>query len=90
MQASLRGLVTATPPMLIAPSSGATRPAVSRNSVVLPQPDGPSSVTSSPLRTLALMRSSATISAAGALPPFRRPLAGEEGVRIGKNLLTPS
>ena len=50
---------------------GAMRPAVSRSSVVLPQPLGPSSVTSSPLRTVALTRSSAT-SSSGA------PLAGPD------------
>ena len=82
MQASLRGPVTGAPSMVMRPSSAAISPAVSRSSVVLPQPLGPSSVTSSPLRTVALTRSSATISSGALL------LAGPR--RTGKNLLTSS
>src|SRR6187549_2220272 len=36
------------PPRRIAPPVGATKPAIIRSVVVLPQPDGPSSTTSSP------------------------------------------
>jgi hypothetical protein len=82
MQASLRGPDTGVPAMVMRPSSAAISPAVSRNKVVLPHPLGPSSVISSPLRTVALMRSSATISSALSSRPGR--------ARTGKNLLTPS
>jgi hypothetical protein len=41
-------VVTSAPPIWIAPSLACSRPAIMRNSVVLPQPDGPSSVTSVP------------------------------------------
>ncbi|MNC90524.1 hypothetical protein D3C83_66310 [compost metagenome] len=40
--------VTSRSPIHSRPSLGCSRPAISRNSVVLPQPDGPSSVTSVP------------------------------------------
>src|SRR5262249_23210481 len=82
MQASLRGPVTGVPAMVMRPSSAAISPAVRRSNVVLPHPLGPSSVINWPLRTVALMRSSATISSALSLRPER--------TRTGKNLLTPS
>ena len=37
------------PATLISPPVGCTRPAIERRIVVLPQPEGPSSVTNSPL-----------------------------------------
>src|ERR1051326_1705057 len=37
--------------MRISPAAGRSRPALQRNVVVLPQPDGPSSVTNSPSAT---------------------------------------
>ena len=40
--------VTSSPPMRIGPSLAISSPAIRRNVVVLPQPDGPSSVTSVP------------------------------------------
>ncbi len=40
--------VTSSPPMLIRPALGSSSPAISRSVLVLPQPDGPSSVTSVP------------------------------------------
>ena len=43
---------TRRPPISIVPASGASRPAIRRSTVVLPQPDGPSSVSISPGRTL--------------------------------------
>src|SRR5215475_13054318 len=82
MQASLRGAATGMPSMVMRPSSAAMRPAVRRSKVVLPHPLGPSNVTSSPLRTLASTRSSATISSGRSFWPGR--------TRTGKNLLTPS
>src|SRR5919198_3141205 len=41
-------------PTRISPPSGLSRPAISRRVVVLPQPDGPSSDTNSPLSTARL------------------------------------
>src|ERR1700674_4285563 len=43
--------VTCSPSMAISPLSGRRNPATRLSSVVLPQPDGPSSVISSPRRT---------------------------------------
>ena len=40
--------VTSLPPIKIVPSVGSSRPAIMRSVVVLPQPEGPSSVTSVP------------------------------------------
>ncbi len=44
------------------PPQGCSSPAMARNVVVLPQPDGPSSVTSSPRATLKLTPSTAMTS----------------------------
>ena len=68
--------------MVMRPSSAAISPAVSRSKVVLPHPLGPKSVTSSPLRTVALTRSSATMNSGRSFWPGR--------IRTGKNLLTSS
>ena len=38
--------VTSSSPITIRPADGSSRPAIMRRIVVLPQPDGPSSVTS--------------------------------------------
>ena len=43
----------------IVPASGASKPAIRRSSVVLPQPDGPSSATISPRSTQSCARSTA-------------------------------
>ena len=43
--------VTSSPPIRIWPAVAISRPAISRSVVVLPQPDGPSSVTSVPARS---------------------------------------
>jgi hypothetical protein len=51
--------VTSTPPMWIVPSLTASSPATMRNVVVLPQPEGPSSVTSSPGWIVKLIASTA-------------------------------
>src|SRR5260370_20083668 len=48
--------------MVISPRSGARKPATRLSSVVLPQPDGPSSVISSPRRTCSDTSSSAAVS----------------------------
>jgi hypothetical protein len=42
------------PPMRIAPAVGRSSPAIARSVVVLPQPDGPSSVTCCPCGTVKL------------------------------------
>src|SRR5262245_21655830 len=49
------------PAMAISPLSGIRKPATRLSSVVLPQPDGPSSVISSPRRTISDTSSSAVI-----------------------------
>ena len=48
---------TSSPSNSTAPASGISRPAISRSSVVLPQPEGPSSATSSPVSTRKLTSS---------------------------------
>jgi hypothetical protein len=42
------GAETTLPPMLMVPEVGCSRPATQRSVVVLPQPEGPSSTTTSP------------------------------------------
>ena len=49
--------VTSSSSKRIAPALGSTNPAIERSSVVLPQPLGPSSISSSPLATDTLTRS---------------------------------
>src|SRR5687767_4741355 len=44
--------VTSSPSMMISPRSGSRKPAIRFSRVVLPQPEGPSRVRNSPLRTL--------------------------------------
>src|SRR5262245_29095559 len=48
-------LLTTLPPKRIAPPDGVSKPANSRNVVVLPQPAGPASTRHSPAATLRLM-----------------------------------
>src|SRR5690242_12335039 len=48
------GFSCGVPSMMIAPLSGRTNPAIRFNRVVLPQPEGPTSATNSPSRTLKL------------------------------------
>src|SRR5882672_10105401 len=50
------------PPIRTQPESGASRPATTRSSVDLPQPDGPSSTTNSPSRAVSERQSTATLS----------------------------
>src|SRR5215217_2915281 len=54
------GPSTGTPSARISPLNSRSRPATARNRVDLPQPDGPTSDTSSPGATLRLTSSSAT------------------------------
>ena len=51
--------VTSLPPIRIWPSLAISSPAIMRSVVVLPQPDGPSSVTSLPASMLKLTLSTA-------------------------------
>src|SRR6478736_6327634 len=51
--------VTSVPPMLIAPAVTSSRPAIMRNSVDFPQPDGPTSTMNSWSLTARLMSSTA-------------------------------
>ncbi|MCY1307319.1 hypothetical protein D9M70_572320 [compost metagenome] len=49
MSRLLAGFIpTSSPSMKISPFVGSSRPAIMRNVVVLPQPDGPSSMKNSP------------------------------------------
>src|SRR6201987_3661532 len=72
--------VTRWPSMAISPLSGIRKPPTRLSSVVLPQPDGPSSVISSPRRTSSETSSSAAIlpkrlvtpSSSTAISPFAR------------------
>src|SRR5215831_4672302 len=57
--------VMSTPSKRIRPASGSTKPAIERSVVVLPQPLGPSSDTSSP-SPISMLRSSTA-----AAPPYR-------------------
>src|SRR6185437_8442104 len=50
------------PPRLIVPLSGCSKPAIIRSVVVLPEPDGPSSVKNSPAATFRSTLSTATTS----------------------------
>ncbi len=51
--------VTSLPPMLIEPAVTSSSPAIMRNSVDFPHPDGPTSTMNSPSRTARLMSSTA-------------------------------
>src|SRR3954468_10333953 len=53
------GAATSSPPIEIVPAVGCSRPAMHRNVVVLPQPDGPSSTTLSPAAMRKLTSSTA-------------------------------
>ncbi|MGF6233696.1 hypothetical protein QFZ27_007651 [Inquilinus ginsengisoli] len=50
--------VTSSAPMRSSPSSGTTKPATMRKSVVLPEPEGPSRLVKRPASKVALIRSS--------------------------------
>src|SRR5262249_9566235 len=72
------------------PVVGALRPAMMRNAVDLPQPDGPSRETNSPVRTAKSRRSSATTPLAKDLPtPLSATTAGpdEDGDTAQASLL---
>jgi hypothetical protein len=53
------GAATSSPPIEIAPPVGCSNPAMQRNVVVLPQPEGPSSTTISPAAMRKLTSSTA-------------------------------
>src|SRR5438105_14143434 len=56
--------------MTIRPSSGVSKPAISRNSVVLPQPEGPSSAKNSPASIASDTRSTAAMAPNRLLAPM--------------------
>src|SRR5215203_3801024 len=53
-------LVMSLPPTTIVPALGSSKPATMRNTVVLPQPDGPRKETNSP-RSTSRLKSSTTV-----------------------------
>ena len=53
--------VTSSPPTVMRPPSGSSKPAIMRSVVVLPQPDGPSSAKNSPGATVRSMRSTTRV-----------------------------
>src|SRR6185295_100426 len=55
-----RRMVTSSPPSLISPPVGSSRPAIIRRVVVLPQPEGPSMTKNSPSSTVKLEPLTAT------------------------------
>src|SRR5260221_14729330 len=61
------GADTTAPPIRIVPALGCSKPATQRKVVVLPQPDGPSSVTISPAVTAKLTSSTAGLTVAKTL-----------------------
>lgn len=54
-------LDTSLPPSSIEPAEGSINPATVRSNVVLPEPDGPTSATNSPLGIVRLMSCSPTV-----------------------------
>ena len=66
------GRVTGSPPTLIRPPVGASKPATMNRSVDLPQPLGPSTETNSPSATEKSMRSIAVTSPAARTPEHLR------------------
>ena len=68
-----RGAGHATPPSL-----GSLKPAMIRNAVDLPQPDGPSSDTNSPARTSRSRPLSATVPLGNVLPTPRSATSGSD------------
>ena len=61
--------VTSTPSTRIVPASGSSKPPIIRSSVVLPQPEGPSSEKNSPRRIASVTSSTATKSPKRLLTP---------------------
>src|SRR5215207_9148198 len=55
------GRAISTPPTAIAPASGRSKPAIRRSSVVLPQPEGPSTAMRAPLSTWRLTSTTALV-----------------------------
>src|SRR3712207_5880581 len=77
--------VTSAPPMRTLPSSGLTKPAMTRRSVVLPDPDGPSRLVRRPSSRPALTESSTRpapklfVTARTSTPVTQAPHVGEPG-----------
>ena len=84
--------MTSRPSSSTSPSSGRSKPAISRSVVVLPEPDGPSSVKNSPCLDLevdAVDRDDVAVGLAHALEAHGRgaALLGVEGPLLGRSLL---
>src|SRR6266700_1542964 len=65
------------------PSSGISRPASSRNSVVLPQPEGPSSAKNSPWKMSSDSPATALVTEKRLVTPSNRTSGGSAGFRQG-------
>src|SRR4051812_17287266 len=63
--------VTSLSPISTRPASGATKPAMIRSSVVLPEPDGPSRLVKDPLAKVAVMSSSTVVAPKRLATPAR-------------------
>ena len=72
---------TSSPPSSTRPSSGTSKPAMSRSVVVLPEPDGPSSVKNSPCATSRSTWSTAVKSPKRLTSPARR-MSGTPGAAV--------
>src|SRR5579885_3549347 len=68
-----------SPPRSTRPSSGCSKPAMTRSVVVLPEPDGPSSVKNSPAATSTSTPATATTSPYVLRTPRRETSAGKAG-----------
>ena len=70
------------PSIAIDPSVGASKPPIMRSSVVLPQPEGPSSEKNSPRRMSSETRSTAAVSPKRLVTPRMATLTSE-GIEAG-------
>src|SRR5262245_48203089 len=75
--------VTSAPSMNTSPSSGTAKPATHASVVVFPDPDGPSSVRSSPARAVKLTPSTARVAPKVFTRPSRRTSPPRDGRELG-------
>ena len=80
---------TRRPPISMVPASGDSSPAIRRSTVVLPQPDGPSTVSISPGRTSRSTSSTATTSPNARRRPRIRTARGRHWAAVTRPLLGP-
>jgi hypothetical protein len=89
MPMSGTGPTTGVPPMLMLPPVGASRPAIRRSNVLLPQPLGPTMLTASPARSSAV---SGAIARTPPAPPYvfsTRSRRIASAIAIGRNPAKP-